>query len=414
MHTADPLEGEQRRGLAARISLGRVFAPVSPEFLLIASTALILTGFGLVMILSATAANSAANGQSPYDSVLKQAMFAAVGIPLMFIASRASVAFWKKIAWPLLLATTAFQLLVFTPLGDAVNGNRNWIHIGSFQAQPAEFLKLGLVLWVGAVLARKASLLASWKHVFIPVVPVAGAVIATDLAGHDLGTAIILFFIALAALYFAGVKLRMFAIPMLAAVAVVVILAATSEDRRRRIFSFLNPDCLADYYNTCYQPLHGIWGLATGGVFGVGLGNSKQKYGWLPVASNDYIFSIVGEELGLIGCCVVLALFAIFAIAVFRIVRRTDDPFVRIVSGAIVLWIVGQAFINIAVVLQLLPSFGVPLPLMSQGGTSLVSSLVACGVLLSFTRTLPRRDAVIEGAAPAAVRPRKKAVTSAR
>jgi cell division protein FtsW len=414
--TAEPLDAasDSRRGLAARISLGRVFAPVSPEFLVIASTALILSAFGLVMILSATVATSAANGQSPYDAALKQAMFAAVGIPLMFIASRMGVAFWKRIAWPLLLATTAFQLLVFTPLGDAVNGNRNWIHIGSFQAQPAEFLKLGLALWIGAVLARKQALLGKWRHVFIPVVPVAAMVIATDLAGHDLGTAMILFLIALSALFFAGVKLRMFALPLLAALAVVLVLAATSEDRRRRILSFLNPNCLADYYNTCYQPLHGIWGLATGGVFGVGLGNSKQKYGWLPVASNDYIFSIVGEETGLIGCCLVLALFAVFAIAVFRIVRRTDDPFVRIVSGAIVVWIVGQALINVGVVLQLLPVFGVPLPFMSQGGTSLVSNLVACGVLLSFARTLPRRDAASAGRREASAKSRPEGSAQSR
>jgi cell division protein FtsW len=159
----------------------------------------------------------------------------------------------------------------------------------------------------------------------------------------------------------------------------------------RRYMSFLSNDCLADYYGDCYQPLHGIWGLAGGGVFGVGLGNSKEKYSWLPAAANDYIFAIVGEELGLIGCIVVLMLFAIFAVGAFHIVRKTDDPFVRIAAGAITVWIIGQALLNIGVVLRLLPVFGVPLPFLSQGGTSLMSVLIACGVLLSFARTIPHK-----------------------
>lgn len=391
-HAADP----PRRGLAARVSLGRVFAPVPSEFFLIASTALLLTGFGLVMVLSATTATSLSAGAAPWESLVKQAVFAAIGIPLMFAASRAPLRFWKRMAWPALIAATLFQLLVFVPgLGVTANGNTNWISVGGIQAQPAEFLKISLALWLGYVLYRKHTLLALWRHVFIPVVPVAGLVIATVLAGSDLGTAMILLLIVLGALFFSGVKLRIFILPALLAVAAVGYLA-TSPDRMRRIMSFLNPNCLDDYYNSCYQPLHGIWGLAGGGIFGLGLGNSKEKYDWLPAAANDYIFAIVGEELGLIGCAVVLALFALFAVGAFHIIRKTDDPFVRITSGAITAWIVAQALINVGVVLRLFPVLGVPLPFMSQGGTSLISVLLASGVLLSFARSLPAR-----GAAPA-------------
>ena len=143
-----------RGGLTARVSLGRVFAPVPSEFLLIASTALILTGFGLVMILSATSATSTASGVAPWDAAMKQAVFAVLGIPLMFIASRLPIAFWKRIAWPALIGATVFQLLVFTPLGVENDGNRNWIVIGGIQAQPSEFLKLALALWLGFVLFR--------------------------------------------------------------------------------------------------------------------------------------------------------------------------------------------------------------------------------------------------------------------
>ncbi len=385
---ADPAEPE-RGGLAAKVSLGRVFAPVPSEFLLIASTALLLTGFGLVMVLSATSAMDGA--QNPFEHVIKQGVFAVLGIPLMFVASRFPVSFWRRIAWPVLIAATAFQLLVFTPLGVESYGNRNWISIAGMQFQPSEFLKLALALWMGAVLYRKRTLLRSWTHVFIPVVPVAGAVVATVLAGHDLGTAMVLVLIVLAALFFSGVRLRMFILPALAAIALVVGMAITSPNRMARIMNLFDADTAACYYDTCYQSLHGIWGLAAGGVFGLGLGNSKEKYDWLPAAANDYIFAIVGEELGLIGCAVVLVLFALFAVGAFHIVRKTHDSFVRIVAGGITIWIVGQALINIGVVLRVFPVLGVPLPFMSQGGTSLLSVLLACGVLLSFARTLPVR-----------------------
>ncbi|GAA3775071.1 hypothetical protein GCM10022240_28480 [Microbacterium kribbense] len=385
--------------------LGRVFAPVPSEFLLIASTTLMLTGFGLVMVLSATSAVATANGQPPYEAVLKQGIFAALGIPLMFIVSRFSLGFWKKIAWPGLIAAVVFQMLVFTPLGVQNDGNRNWIQIAGLQAQPSEFLKLTLALWLGYVLFRKRTLLGLWRHVFIPVVPVALAVMATVMAGGDLGTVMILVLIVIAALFFSGVKLRIFIIPLLLGILGLAAFALTSANRMRRIMSFLDPVC-TDYYNTCYQPLHGIWGLASGGVFGLGLGNSKQKYDWLPAAANDYIFAIVGEELGLIGCCVVLVLFALFAVGAFHVIRKTNDSFVRIVSGAITIWIVGEALLNIGVVLRLFPVLGVPLPFMSQGGTSLLSTLLACGVLLSFARTLPAAPAPV--ATPARHAPQRR------
>lgn len=378
-----------KRGLAARVSLGRVFAPVPSEFLLIASTALILTGFGLVMVLSATSATSEDAGGGPYDAVIKQGVFAMVGIPLMFLASRMPLTFWKRMAWPALIVATLLQMLVFTPLGNEINNNRNWIVIGGVQAQPSEFLKVALALWLAYILYRKRTLLADWRHVAIPAIPVGIAVIGTVMAGKDLGTVIILVLILLAAFFFSGVKLRIFLLPLILFAGGVAYFAISSPDRMRRYLSFLSDDCLADYYGDCYQPLHGIWGLAGGGIFGVGLGNSKEKYSWLPAAANDYIFAIVGEELGLIGCIVVLVLFAIFAVGAFHIVRKTDDPFVRIAAGAIAVWILGQALANIGVVLRLLPVFGVPLPFLSQGGTSLVSVLIACGVLLSFARTLP-------------------------
>ncbi|TDN93187.1 putative lipid II flippase FtsW [Microbacterium sp. BK668] len=403
--------GTPKRGLAARVSLGKVFAPVPSEFLLITSTALMLTGFGLVMILSATSATATARGEAPYEAVIKQAVFALIGIPLMLVASRLPIEFWKRAAWPALIGALLFQMLVFTPLGIDNDGNRNWIKIAGLQAQPSEFLKLALALWIGFILYRKRTLLGSWTHVFIPLVPVTVLVLAAVMAGDDMGTAMIVALVALGALFFSGVKLRIFILPLLLGIIGAAVFAVTSPNRMHRIMSFLDANCLADYFNSCYQPLHGIWGLAGGGIFGLGLGNSKEKYDWLPAAANDYIFAIVGEELGLIGCIVVLGLFALFAVGAFHIVRKTDDPFVRIVAGAITVWIVGQALINIGVVLRVFPVLGVPLPFMSQGGTSLLSVLVACGVLLSFARTLPvppsqRRPPASRARAPRAARAR--------
>ena len=393
-----PGAGSSRTGgFAARVSLGRVTSAVPPEFLLIASTALILTGFGLVMVLSATMAESLAAGAGPFETVLKQAAFAIIGIPLMFLASRLPVTFWKKIAWPALIVTIGVQLLVFVPgLGVINDGNQNWIQVGGFQMQPSEFLKLSLTLWLGYVMYRKQSLLRLWRHVFIPVVPVGALVIGLVAVGsHDLGTGLILMAILLGCLFFSGVRLRLFVIPLVLVVGAAALFAVTSPNRMRRIMSFLDVDSTACYDTTCYQPLHGVWGLANGGIFGLGLGNSREKYGWLPAQANDYIFAILGEELGLIGCLVVLALFTLFAVGAFHVIRKTNDPFIRIVAGGITVWIVGQALVNIGVVLRLFPVLGVPLPFMSQGGTSLLSVLVACGVLLSFARTIPDRRSAL-------------------
>ncbi|CAI9392163.1 putative lipid II flippase FtsW [Microbacterium sp. T2.11-28] len=386
-------------GFSARVSLGRVFAPVPSEFLLIASTALILTLFGLVMVLSATMAASVARGDSPFEVVLKQSLFAVLGVPLMFVLSRFSVTFWKRMAWPALIAAIALQMLVFVPgIGVYNDGNTNWISIAGTQMQPSEFLKLTLALWLGYVLYRKQTLLGLWRHVFIPVVPVGALVIGLVAVGSgDLGTGLVLMAILLGCLFFSGVKLRIFVLPLLGVLAAALVFAVTSPDRMRRIMSFLNvdsSDCYLAATGDCYQALHGVWGLAGGGIFGLGLGNSREKYDWLPAAEHDYIFAIVGEELGLIGCIVVLGLFTLFAVGAFHVIRKTHDPFIRIAAGGITVWIVGQALVNIGVVLRVFPVLGVPLPFMSQGGTSLLSVLMACGVLLSFARTLPASDAL--------------------
>ncbi|BDZ37898.1 peptidoglycan glycosyltransferase FtsW [Microbacterium suwonense] len=361
---------------------------------MIASTAVLLTIFGVVMVLSATSANPT----GPLEAALRQGMFAAIGIPLMFLISRLPVTFFGKIAWPALILAVMFQLLVFVRgVGISSYGNRNWIKLAGVQLQPSEFLKLALAIWIAFVLLRKQSKLGTWHQVFIPVVPVSVFAIGTVLAGDDLGTVMVLVLVVLGCLFFSGAKLRLFILPLLGGLVAVVAFALTSENRMKRILAAFNP-AACDAEKECYQAVHGMWGMANGGFFGVGLGNSQEKY-WLPAASNDYIFAIVGEELGLLGCLLVLALFAVFAVGAFHIIRKTDDPFIRIAAGGITVWVIGQALINIGVVVRIFPVMGVPLPFMSQGGTSLLSVMMACGVLLAFARTIPASAKPVKGAA---------------
>lgn len=377
-------------GLAARVRLGRVFRPVSTEFALIASSSLLLTLFGLVMILSASSANAVGQGLGPFSIVMTQAIVAAIGVPMMFLASRLPVRFWKRMAWVVLIGAVGLQMLIYTPLGWTNDGNTNWVRIAGQVIQPSEFIKLSLAIWAGFILWRKQELLGRWQHVYIPLLPVAFLAIGSVYGGGDLGTSMVLFLLLLGTMFFAGVRLRVILMPLLVIGAAVLMFALTDERRRMLILSmFSSKSDTSCYLTTCWQQVHAVWGMANGGIFGLGLGNSREKYGWLPAASNDYIFAIVGEELGLIGCALVLALFVLFAVAVFRMIRRTDDLFVRVTSGGIVVWILSQALINVGVVLRIFPVLGVPLPFMSQGGTSLLSVLLACGVLLSFARTLP-------------------------
>ncbi|PVU81613.1 putative lipid II flippase FtsW [Cellulomonas sp. WB94] len=367
--------------------LGQWNSAVTSYYVLTGATALLLV-LGLVMVLSSSSVESLAAGRSPYAVFLDQARFALLGLPLMWVASRLPVRFYRTMAWPILGAATVFQLMVFIPgLGFAIKGNQNWVRVAGFTAQPSEAVKLALAIWLGAVLARKRPLLGEWKHALIPAVPVAAAMIGLVLIGNDLGTAMVLMMLVVGALFIAGVPLRVLGASVIAALGVAISLALSSPNRVKRLEALFGSDC--DTSNGCYQTLHGGWGLATGGWGGLGLGQSREKWSYLPEAHNDFIFAIIGEELGLIGTLLVLALVGLLAFAMFRVIRRHPDPFVQITTGAIVCWIIGQALVNIGVVIGLVPVIGVPLPLVSAGGSALITTMTALGVVVSFARTEP-------------------------
>lgn len=378
---------------AALVRVKRLFATEPPTFFVVLGTAVFLTIFGLVMVLSSSSVEQFVATHDFFGAFLRQGIFAAIGIPLMLVATRVPVWGWKKYAWHLLGAAILLQLLVFSPLGVTVNGNRNWIHVGSFSAQPSEFLKLSLAIWIGMILVKKEDRLSDWRQLAVPLVPVVLIAIALVLRGGDLGTSLILMLLVGAAVFLSGVRLKFFILPLILMAIAIPVVTSSASSRTTRISAWLSGCSTAEaYQSTCWQTTHGLWALASGGIFGVGLGNSKAKWSWLPEADNDFIFAIVGEELGLIGACVVLGLFIVLAVSFIKVIRRSDDAFVRIVTGGIMTWLVGQALVNIAVVLGLLPVLGVPLPLISAGGSSLIFALLGIGVVLSFMRQQPGSD----------------------
>jgi len=386
-----PQKAEPAEAPAALVGVRRLFTAESSNYFLLLGTVLFLVVFGLVMVLSSSSIESKLKTGSAFQEFSRQGLYAAIGIPLMLIVSRIKVSFWKKWAWLALGVAMVLQVLVFTPLGYGYGGNRNWLDFGVFSVQPSELVKLALILWIALILTAKEGLLHNWRHVLLPVGPVALFAIALVLLGNDLGTAVIILSIVLGAMFFAGIRLKLLGTAIALIAFFGVVFAFGSSSRTARIKSWLYGCTPADYIDGCWQPTHGTWALASGGIFGVGLGNSKAKWSWLPEAQNDYIFAIIGEELGLIGAVVVLLLFIVLAIALVRIIRGTRDPFARIVTGGVMIWIVGQALVNIAVVLKLLPVLGVPLPLISAGGSALISTLLAVGVVLSFARNIEPR-----------------------
>ncbi|MGW9629958.1 putative lipid II flippase FtsW [Agromyces sp. NPDC055520] len=399
---------------AARIKLGRVFRVESADYFLLLGTTLFLVVFGLVMVLSASVVQSHLEDESFFAQALRQGMFAVFGIPIMLIASRMPEKFWMRLAWPTLIVSCALQLLVVaTPLGIEVGGNTNWIQLGPMQFQPSELIKVALVMWLGLIVTKKEALLGDFVHGILPIVLVGGGAIGLVLLGGDLGTVMIMGAMLLGALFLIGVRLRLLLPPIFAAVVIFVLVAVSSDNRMRRITSFLDANCesggTGDAISDCWQIQHGSFALANGGVFGVGLGNSAAKWSWLPAADNDFIFAIIGEELGLIGAIVVIAMFVVLAVALGRVLRGARTPFARAATASVLVWIVGQACVNIGVVLGVFPVLGVPLPLVSAGGTALLTTLFAIGIVLSVARD---PEAPARAAARAAARKSGRAATT--
>ncbi|QDO88308.1 putative lipid II flippase FtsW [Ornithinimicrobium ciconiae] len=388
--TTWPIRREEQGQESALAEFGaRLRSPVAPYYLILGATGL-LVAIGLVMVLSASSVSSFQQDGSSYKVFLQQAMFAGAGVVLLLIASRIPVRVWKWLAPWGMLAAIGLQSLVFTPLGVPFQGNRNWIAIAGMSVQPSEFGKVALVVFGATILAKKRKVLGRISHVLIPfVIPAAGTLIALVLLGNDLGTVLILVAITGGMLFGAGVQARWFVgVAALAGVGAAY-LAAGSANRMERIQAWIGDICVNPDVKGCFQKVHAEYALADGGWWGLGLGGSREKWGLLPEPHNDFILAIIGEELGLPGTLTVMALFVVIAYACYRIVVTSTDYFVRIAACGIMVWLVAQAMLNIGSVIGMLPIIGVPLPLVSSGGSALVAALIGVGILLSLARSLP-------------------------
>ena len=375
--------------------IGKLESPITTYYLLLGATGALVV-IGLIMVFSASSVESLLADQASYTVFVRQFAFAVVGGILAALASRLDLRWWKRLAFPVLILSIGLLAAVI-PFGKMVNGNRNWLAIGPVQFQPSEFAKLALVLVGALIFANKSARMASTMHVVLPyLVPISTVVLALVLAGHDLGTAMVFLVIIAGVLAVAGASKRLFAIGGLLGAVGVAVMVYTSSNRMGRIADFFDPACQSDPNGMCGQSVHGMYALADGGWWGVGLGASKEKWEWLSEAHNDFIFAIIGEELGLPGTLMILALFAALAWACYRLVSRTQDRFVRVAGTGIMAWLIGQAIINIGAVIGLFPVIGVPLPLVSAGGSSLVTTLVALGILLSFARNEPGCRALLD------------------
>jgi cell division protein FtsW len=365
--------------------------PLTSYYLILGITTLLL-GLGLVMVLSTGSVFDLSLGDSPYKEFGKQLMGVAIGVPLMWTIARMPARLIRMAAYPALgISVLGLGLTMVTGSGAGASGASavRWISVGGFQFQPSELAKLALVLWGADLLARKEKLglLSEWRHMLLPLLPGAGLLIMLVMAGDDLGTTFILVIIFLTLLWVVGTPGRIYGGILILMSLVLLLLVVTASYRLKRLMIFLNPTGGPTGQNQ--QAIQGRYSLASGGLFGYGLGGSRGKWGGVPEATSDFIFAIIGEELGLIGTLCVVTLYGGLAFAGLRVARRSADTFTRLAAAGITAWVVMQAVVNMGAVIGLLPITGVPLPLVSAGLSSLLSTMAALGVLMSFARREP-------------------------
>ena len=388
---ADPEADALRAGVRYRIGTWRALLdrPLTSYYVVLGITTLLLA-LGLVMVQSTASVADLAAGLSPYSDFKKQLLGAALGLPLMWVAARSSPRLFRAFAYPLLaVAVVGLVLTLIRGVGVSQNGAARWISLGGQQFQPSEVGKLALVVWGADLLARKDKLgqLADWRHMLVPLMPGAGLLCLLVMTGDDLGTTFILLVIFLALLWVIGTPGRVFGGLVVLMGLAMVLMIVSANYRFQRFAGYLDPHGGATGANM--QNIQGKYAIGSGGIFGVGLGASREKWGWVPESTSDFIFAIIGEELGLVGTLCVTFMYGGLAFAGIRIARRVPDLFSRLAATAITAWIVVQAVVNIGAVIGILPITGVPLPLVSAGLSSLLVTLVALGMLMSFARLEP-------------------------
>ncbi|NUT99162.1 MAG: putative lipid II flippase FtsW [Saccharothrix sp.] len=377
--------------------LGR---PLADFHLLLAIFGL-LTVLGLVMVLSASAPGEVADGASAYSVFQKQLLYVAVGAILFLVVLRIPLRTVRQSSMMAMLACVVMLGLVLTPLGTVAGGAQSWFTVGPVSFQPIEAAKLAMALWGAHVLVTKRALLDQYRHLLVPVVPVALLVFALVMLQPDLGGTITLGVVLVSLMWFVGAPMRLFGVIAVGAAAGAAVLAVGATYRLQRVLTYLDPD--KDPTGAGLQARQAMFALAEGGFFGKGLTNGSSKWRYLPNVHSDFIFAVIGEELGFIGCLLVLGLFALLAVVGLRIAARNTDPWIRLVSATLTVWLVAQAAINIGYVVRLLPVTGITLPMISSGGTSIVTTMVVFGILANCARHEPEAVSALRSLGPGRV-----------
>jgi cell division protein FtsW len=376
--------------------------PSAPYFIILTSVTA-LSGLGLVMVLSASSVKSFEQTGTTYSIFLKQLLFLSIALGLTYYASRMKIDIWKKIAKAAIPLGFVGLLLPQLPfIGREINGNRSWIGLGPFTLQPAEFAKLGLILFCAMQLTRFEERVTRNPHVtFTPwqlilyLMPGASILLVMIMLGKDLGTALIVMAIAAAMIFLSGTPVRHFSAVAFTGVALAAAFIITQPNRLHRFQAVLHPFDPQVYKFAGWQTAHSVMGLASGGLFGVGLGASRQKWGNLSEANTDFIFSVIGEELGLIGTLLVLSLFGALLYGIFRTALHTKDSFSRYTCAGVGAWLLFQITVNIASDIGIFPVVGVTLPFISYGGSSLIANFLGIALVLNVLRRDPEVKASI-------------------
>ncbi|MBO0852720.1 MAG: putative lipid II flippase FtsW [Nocardia sp.] len=365
------------------------------DFHLVVTIATLLTVLGLVMVLSASSVEAYAGGGSAYSLFIQQAFFAALGAGLFYLVLRIPMRVLRQLSFPLFAGSMVLLVLVLVPgIGSMVQGSRRWFDLGFVSVQPSEIVKVSLILWGAHILATRRPDPTGYKDILVPLVPAGLLVCLLIVLEPNLSTTIAVGLILVALLWFGGLPVRLFVSIAVTGLVVAGVLALSAGYRSDRMRAFFSPG--NDPQGTGYQARQAQFSLADGGIWGRGLGQSRAKWSYLPNAHNDFIFAIIGEELGFLGCALVLGLFALFVFVGLRIATRSTDPFLRLLTGAATTWVTGQALINIGYVVGLLPVTGLQLPLVSAGGSSLAITLMMFGLIASAARHEPEAVAALK------------------
>jgi cell division protein FtsW len=355
-----------------------------PDYLLL-SVALALTFAGLVMVYSASFIEAFTMHNTQFYYLLRQIISALIGILGMLVALRIDYRVWRRYSVPIMaIALVALLLVLVLPASiTTVNGARQWIRIGPLSAQPSEFAKLALLIYIADWLSRRGEKVRNVTFGLIPFAVMLGIVAGLVLMGGDFGTTVVIVTFSGIVYFAAGASMLHLLLAAGLASLACYAMVTIAPYRIERIAAWQDP--WAYYSGAGFQPIHAQFALGSGGIFGEGLGQARQKFQWLPQAHTDTIYAIIGEELGLIGTLLVLLCFLLIAHRGYRIANRASDPFAALLALGITSWLVFQAFINIAVVTGIIPFTGLTLPFLAYGGSSLMVSLIAVGILLNIS-----------------------------